>query len=62
MADKTGKNGSGCNFQRHCHWAIFLGIGFKFNEFILRTAGIIIYPSPGEVRVADWVSLNRSTA
>lgn len=26
--------GSGCNFQRHCHWAIFLGIGFKFNDFI----------------------------
>lgn len=26
--------GSGCNFQRHCNWAIFLGIGFKFNDFI----------------------------
>lgn len=26
--------GSGCNFQRHCAWAIFLGIGFKFNDFI----------------------------
>lgn len=26
--------GSGCNFQHHCHWAIFLGIGFKFNDFI----------------------------
>lgn len=26
--------GSGCNFQRHCHWAIYLGIGFKFNDFI----------------------------
>lgn len=25
--------GSGCNFQRHCHKAIFLGIGFKFNDF-----------------------------
>jgi len=25
--------GSGCNFQRHCHSAIFLGIGFKFNDF-----------------------------
>jgi hypothetical protein len=24
----------GCNFQRHCWWAIFLGIGFKFNDFI----------------------------
>jgi hypothetical protein len=26
--------GSGCNFQRHCHWEIFLGIGFKFADFI----------------------------
>lgn len=26
--------GSGCNFQRHCHKAIFLGIGYKFNDFI----------------------------
>lgn len=26
--------GSGTNLQRHCAWAIFLGIGFKFNDFI----------------------------
>ena len=26
--------GSGCNFQRYCHRAIFAGIGFKFNDFI----------------------------
>ncbi len=26
--------GSGVNLQRYCHWAIFLGIGFKFNDFI----------------------------
>ena len=26
--------GSGCNFQRHCAWAVFVGIGFKFNDFI----------------------------
>lgn len=26
--------GSGCNFQRYCHRAIFVGIGFKFNDFI----------------------------
>jgi DNA modification methylase len=26
--------GSGCNFQRHCHKAVFLGVGFKFNDFI----------------------------
>ena len=27
-------SGSGCNFQRHCHNSIFVGIGFKFNDFI----------------------------
>lgn len=26
--------GSGCNFQRHCHLAVYAGIGFKFNDFI----------------------------
>ncbi|MEB2597964.1 DNA methylase N-4, partial [Corynebacterium amycolatum] len=26
--------GSGCNLQRHCAWAIYLGIGFKFADFI----------------------------
>jgi DNA modification methylase len=26
--------GQGCNFQRHCHWEIFVGIGHKFNDLI----------------------------
>ncbi|MGE0178965.1 MAG: DNA methyltransferase [Sphingomonas sp.] len=34
LAAKPVLAGSGCNFQRHCAWAIFLGIGFKFNDFI----------------------------
>ena len=34
LAGKPVMLGSGCNFQRHCAWAIFLGIGFKFNDFI----------------------------
>lgn len=34
LAAKPVIAGSGCNFQRHCHWAVFLGIGFKFNDFI----------------------------
>jgi DNA modification methylase len=34
LAAKPVIAGSGCNFQRHCHRAIFLGIGFKFNDFI----------------------------
>lgn len=34
LAAKPVIAGSGCNFQRYCSWAIFLGVGFKFNEFI----------------------------
>lgn len=34
LATKPVLSGSGCNFQRFCHKAIFLGIGFKFAEFI----------------------------
>lgn len=34
LAAKPVLAGSGCNFQRHCAWAIFLGVGFKFNDFI----------------------------
>lgn len=34
LAAKPVMLGGGCNFQRHCHWAIFLGIGFKFRDFI----------------------------
>lgn len=33
LAAKPVIAGSGCNFQRHCHKAIFVGIGFKFNDF-----------------------------
>ena len=34
LATKPILSGSGCNFQRHCHQAIFLGITYKFNDFI----------------------------
>lgn len=34
LAAKPVIAGSGCNFQRHCHKAIFVGVGYKFNDFI----------------------------
>lgn len=34
LASKPELSGSGCNFQRFCHKAIFLGVGYKFNDFI----------------------------
>jgi DNA modification methylase len=34
LATKPRLSGSGCNFQRHCHSNIFLGVGYKFQDFI----------------------------
>lgn len=34
LATKKEISGQGCNFQRHCHRAVFLGIDYKFNDFI----------------------------
>ena len=34
LATKKELSGSGCNFQRHCHRMIFLGIDYEFNDFI----------------------------
>ena len=31
---KKSLSGSGCNFQRFCHRAIFMGIDYEFNDFI----------------------------
>ena len=34
FATKKSLSGSGCNFQRHCHREIFLGIDYELNDFI----------------------------
>ena len=34
LATKKEISGSGCNFQKHCHRAIFVGVDYKFNDFI----------------------------
>jgi DNA modification methylase len=34
LATKPIIAGSGCNFQRHCSGAIYLGVNYKFNDFI----------------------------
>jgi hypothetical protein len=34
LATKPEISGQGCNFQYHCNKAIFLGMGYKFNDFI----------------------------
>ena len=34
LATKPQIAGSGCNFQRHCHSNIFLGVNYEFQDFI----------------------------
>ena len=34
LATKKCLSGSGCNFQKHCHRAVFVGIDYEFNDFI----------------------------
>lgn len=34
LATKPELSGTGCNFQRYCHRAIFVGVGFQFHDFI----------------------------
>lgn len=34
LATKPSLSGSGCNFQRHCHRMVFVGVGFRFNDFL----------------------------
>jgi DNA modification methylase len=43
--------GSGCNFQRHCHKAIFMGIGYKFNDFIQAIHRLYRFLQTSEVEI-----------
>lgn len=51
LATKPVIAGSGCNFQRFCHHAIFLGVGYKFNDFIQAVHRIFRFMQTHEVRV-----------
>lgn len=51
LATKPVLCGSGCNFQRHCAWAIYLGIGFKFNDFAQSLHRLQRFQQPKQVRV-----------
>ncbi len=51
LAAKPVIAGSGCNFQRHCSWAIYLGIGYKFNDFIQSIHRLLRFLQKNHVRV-----------
>lgn len=51
LATKPVLSGSGCNFQRHCHRAVFVGIDFKFNDFIQAIHRLQRFQQPHQVIV-----------
>lgn len=51
LATKPILSGSGCNFQYHCHNAIFLGVGYKFNDFIQAVHRIYRFLQDKEVNI-----------
>lgn len=51
LATKPSLAGSGNNFQQHCAWAIFLGIGFKFNDFLQAIHRILRFLQTKRVRL-----------
>jgi DNA modification methylase len=51
LAAKPVMAGAGCNFQRHCHRAVFVGIGFKFHDFIQAIHRIYRFGQAHGVRV-----------
>ncbi|MBQ7014298.1 MAG: DNA methylase N-4 [Oscillospiraceae bacterium] len=57
FATKKILSGSGCNFQRHCHRAIFIGIDYKFNDFIQAVHRIYRFLQPEEV-VIDIIHMD----
>ena len=51
LATKPILAGSGCNFQRHCSDAIFLGVGYKFNDFIQAVHRLQRFQQPNQVNI-----------
>lgn len=51
LSTKPEIAGSGCNFQRHCRLAIFVGIDYKFNDLIQAVHRIYRFQQTREVHV-----------
>lgn len=51
LAGKPSMLGSGTNLQKHCSWAIYSGIGFKFNDFIQSIHRLLRFGQTGTVRI-----------
>lgn len=51
LAVKPSIAGSGCNFQRHCRRAAFVGVNHKFNDFIQAVHRILRFLQTGVVEI-----------
>lgn len=51
LSTKPKIAGSGCNFQHHCSRAIFVGIDYKFNDFIQAVHRIYRFKQDQEVHI-----------
>ncbi len=51
FATKKSLSGSGCNFQKHCHRAIFVGVDYEFNDFIQAVHRIYRFMQTETVRI-----------
>lgn len=55
LATKPVMSGAGCNFQAHCAWAIYLGIGHKFHDFIQSVHRLVRFGQPAPVVRIDLI-------
>lgn len=51
LATKPQIAGSGCNFQHHCHKAVFMGVNYKFREFIQAIHRLVRYLQTEHVEI-----------
>jgi hypothetical protein len=51
IGGKPSMIGSGTNLQKYCSWAIYLGIGFKFNQFIQSVHRLLRFLQKNQVRI-----------
>ena len=51
LATKPVLNGSGCNFQKHCRWNVYVGVGMKFHDFIQSVFRTQRFGQTGTVRL-----------
>lgn len=51
LGGKPSMIGSGTNLQKHCSWSIYLGIGFKFNDFVQSIHRLLRFGQKNKVRI-----------